>query len=89
MHRAVFVFIPDVCQIRPGETAQVANYLFIIQHFVDCISSPLGFEDDGFVQKWVFLEVQAYSQIVQIAAQLQLVISLGKPILLADVQVFI
>lgn len=83
-HGGVFFVLPDGGEVGAGEFAPVLVDVGIAQDFVDGIGAPGGFEDDGFMEEVVGLEVEADAEVVEVAAELEFVGVAGKAVVLAN-----
>ena len=80
------IVCPDVFEVIPIEFAVAVANRFAVEDFVDSGGSPGGFEDEGVVEfrAFVVLEVQAYAEVVQVAAKLEGIAATGEAVLGAE-----
>ena len=69
--------------------SEVSSDGWVVEDFVDGSGCPFGFEDDGVFEDGIALEVQAYAEVVEVAAEEEGIFFVFDAVLLADLEVVI
>jgi hypothetical protein len=73
VHVAILIVRPNFAKILVGEAAEGLLDFFGVKDSVDSGGTPFGLEDDTVSQDFVILEVEADTEIVKVAAELEFV----------------
>jgi hypothetical protein len=75
MHVGVLRVSPDGREVGLGEAAEAGADFGCVEGFIDGGGTPFGLEDDDVFEDRVVLEVEANTQVVEVAAELEFILA--------------
>src|SRR5262245_60316877 len=89
VHVGVLWLVPDPSQLLALEASLVILHQLVVEDAIDRVGPPPRLEDNEVLEDRIVLEVEHNAEIVQVLAELELVLTLFETMLSADVEVLI